>query len=640
MEKNIKNQITENGLLMIDNLPFGHKSHNFNIDITLQIYHITKHIKSFHNIYSLSLMDIHHKYHGFIILFDKNSSPEIGDIIKLQTITFIKYDSPNKIILILKYEIIEKKVQLINFPSKIQTLQMKNEKKENNDKVNEKILVQTNDNITKVKKIKLDEFKLNNSYENIKKEKENKLITSVEKDKNMLNKNNNKSTSNLIKPSNQKEKEHFSLFSTLTSFSRNIKIRVKCVKKYPIKHYISRINGLPGKIFCMILSDKEGFEMGASCFNDSVNILYDKIQEGKYYEIKGGYVKLNDRKYSETNSDYKIILERNSIIKEIKDIDDFKDIKCSIVKLNKLEDISILNLINIFGYIINISDVIYVNTKYGEKKVKRVILGDETGYKVELTLWNNFAEIDVPINHFITAKKIRISEYNSIKKLGTLNFSEIIIDDKYFLKEKKEIEKQLKNKNFSFKFYEINFGDFFDNCNYYFIEEILNHFTENTEEKYYKVKCYVKCFIHNDKNYYYGCNLCKKKIVILDKEKYFCDFCNQIIKNPKYFYSFSFTISDPTMDYKIKMFNELGKIFLGYSAEDYKLLIENNDINKLNEIDKKILYNEFYFMLRIKSNVIKDIQLIDLSVIRFEKIEKKIESENIIKLLNELLPFK
>ena len=94
------------------------------------------------------------------------------------------------------------------------------------------------------------------------------------------------------------------------------------------------------------------------------------------------------------------------------------------------------------------------------------------------------------------------------------------------------------------------------------------------------------------------------------------------------------------MDYKIKMFNELGKIFLGYSAEDYKLLIENNDINKLNEIDKKILYNEFYFMLRIKSNVIQDIQLIDLSVIRFEKIEKKIESENIIKLLNELLPFK
>ena len=88
------------------------------------------------------------------------------------------------------------------------------------------------------------------------------------------------------------------------------------------------------------------------------------------------------------------------------------------------------------------------------------------------------------------------------------------------------------------------------------------------------------------------------------------------------------------------MFNELGKIFLGYSAEDYKLLIENNDINKLNEIDKKILYNEFYFMLRIKSNVIQDIQLIDLSVIRFEKIEKKIESENIIKLLNELLPFK
>ena len=629
MEKNVSNKITKNGLLMIDELPFDKtKKQKLNIDITLQIYYVSKYVHSYDNIYSLSLMDINYKYNGFIILFDSNSSPNIGDIINIKTISFIQHDSPNKIILILKYEIIENNAELINHPREMKLIKMQSEKK---DIEKEKILSPTSDNISKVKLIKKNEIKLNISNQNI--QKENSLFISNHKNKNELNQN--KSNEKINNTSNKEEK--YNLLSTLTSFSKNIKIKVKCVKKFLIKHYVSRISGLPGKFFSMILSDQEGFEMGASCFNDSVNVIYDKIEEGKFYDIKGGYIKINDRKFFETNSDYKIIFDRNTIIEELKDIEDFKKIKCDFVKLNKLEEINNEKLINILGYVINISDIITINTKYGEKKVRRIILGDETGYKVELSLWNTFAEIDIPINHFITAKKIRINQYNSIKKLGTVNASEIIIDDKLYLKEKQEIENKLKNKNFSFKFYQENFSDYFNDYQIYFLDELIYHFEEKADEfENYKVKCYVKDLTHNDNNYYIGCDLCKKKIKDINNNVYICEFCNKVIKKPKYLYSLCFTICDSSMEYKVKMFDDLGKIFLGYSAEDYKILIKNNDV-KLKEIDKNILYKEFYFILKINSNVLINRQIIDIKVIKFEKIEEKIESEKIITLLNQLI---
>ena len=68
-------------------------------------------------------MDIHHKYNGFIISYEDNS-PQIGDIINIKSLTFIHTNFPNKILLILKYDIIEKKAELINVPNKLKKIEM------------------------------------------------------------------------------------------------------------------------------------------------------------------------------------------------------------------------------------------------------------------------------------------------------------------------------------------------------------------------------------------------------------------------------------------------------------------------------------------------------------------------------------
>ena len=63
-----------------------------------------------------------------------------------------------------------------------------------------------------------------------------------------------------------------------------------------------------------------------SCYNKAVDKFYDIIEEDQLYEIKGGYVKLNDKKYTRIESDYKIVLDENSKITKKLDKEQLKKI--------------------------------------------------------------------------------------------------------------------------------------------------------------------------------------------------------------------------------------------------------------------------------------------------------------------------
>ena len=63
-----------------------------------------------------------------------------------------------------------------------------------------------------------------------------------------------------------------------------------------------------------------------SCYNKAVDKFYDIIEEDQLYEIKGGYVKLNDKKYTRIENDYKIVLDENSKITKKLDKEQLKKI--------------------------------------------------------------------------------------------------------------------------------------------------------------------------------------------------------------------------------------------------------------------------------------------------------------------------
>ena len=78
----------------------------------------------------------------------------------------------------------------------------------------------------------------------------------------------------------------------LTTFSRDFIIFVRILKKSEIKVFNTRQTG---KFFYFIVLDKDENEMQCTCFNKAVDKFFNIISEGKIYEIKGGYVKINDK---------------------------------------------------------------------------------------------------------------------------------------------------------------------------------------------------------------------------------------------------------------------------------------------------------------------------------------------------------
>ena len=137
----------------------------------------------------------------------------------------------------------------------------------------------------------------------------------------------------------------------LTTFSRDFIIFVRILKKSEIKVFNTRQSG---KFFYFIVLDKDENEMQCTCFNKAVDKFFNIISEGKIYEIKGGYVKINDKKFTTIKSDYKIVLDENSVITEKKDDGRIKINNLKIIKISDIQNINLYSIINLYEFILNI----------------------------------------------------------------------------------------------------------------------------------------------------------------------------------------------------------------------------------------------------------------------------------------------
>ena len=588
-------QISENGITILSQIPNepGTKK-NAETDVILQIYQTQKNENVKNNIFSVSMMDMHQKYTGFLIKYQQGESPNIGDIIHIHSVT-IAYLNNNKtkIYIVKNFDTIEKNVPLVS-----------NEKYENySSKKN-------NTNI--------------NNYNEINDNSEKPLLD-------FKSKNGDFDDSRCIKLSN------------LTTFTKNIHLYVKCIKKSDIKKFNSK-NG-QGQLFNLVISDVDGFEMCCTAFNNVVDKLYNNIFEGKIYEITGGFLKINDKKFSSVKSDYRITFDDKTIIKEVPDNGSFRESICNFTKINEICNLSNSSVIDIIGYIIEVGDVKNVNTKNGGQNVRHIIIGDNSGYKINITLWKPFSERDIFNNEFIAFKNLKVSEFNNVKKLSSTEATSMIIKPNY-QKEIEEIQNYLNNNHINdFKDLNSSIERNFDNYSSIelsYIKDLLDY-NMNIEEQsknQIKFRAVVENIHHNEKNYYAGCIECKKKLVQQENnDGYICQNCNKNFTEPKYYYTLTCKVRDLTGETWIEMFGDTANKFLNIPVEEYKEIIINNDQTKISEISEKIEFKEFIFTGKVRINTYNNISKKRISVYRVDEINHKVESEKLIKLFNSILVF-
>lgn len=100
----------------------------------------------------------------------------------------------------------------------------------------------------------------------------------------------------------------------LSPYQNNWTIKARVTSKSEVIHWSNQRG--EGKLFNVTLMDESG-EIRATGFNDAVEMLYDKFQDGKVYYITKARVNLAKKKFSNVSNDYELSFERHTEVEEV-----------------------------------------------------------------------------------------------------------------------------------------------------------------------------------------------------------------------------------------------------------------------------------------------------------------------------------
>ena len=437
----------------------------------------------------------------------------------------------------------------------------------------------------------------------------------------------------------------------LTTFSKDFIIYVRIIQKSEIKVFNSNNNiknpsRSNGKLFNFIVLDKDENEMQCTCFNKAVDKFFDVISEGKIYEIKGGYVKINDKKFRTIKSDYKIVLDENSQIIEKKDDGRIKVNNLKIIKINEIQNMNLYSIVDICAVVLDIGEKAIKHTRNGDQLMKKILIGDISKCQIEFSLWRNHASIEVKISDILLLNNVKIGEFNG-RNLSTIEESSIHINPPNSIKEVLELENFIKN--YKEPFHDLEYlntkntknNENNDNYDVVYIKDTLD--SRDTVEDVIsitKICATVTQILHNEKNYYLGCSdrNCKRKLIYeANRNEYFCENCNRSYETPNYYYTLSLRVKDASCEHWIDIFDKSAENIMKMKPEEYKNILKDKNNSKLKEISNRIEFKQFNFWVKSKLQKYNNVSKKKLYAYKLEPVNDKDESKKIIKYLYNLL---
>ena len=557
------------------------------VDIYLQIFSSKETERDSKKVYMLSLCDQDYKFNSFF-LASNESIPEIEE----GKLIHIKEISPRKIknstfIRIKEYELIGEPLE-----------------------------------IKEVKDIKLEDL---NKVENIPK----------------------KEITNEGSPMPLSEDAYTSL-KQLTTFSRDFMILIRVTKKSEIKTFETRNNSMgtqsQGKLFYFIVLDRDGNEMQCTCFNKAVDKFFDIIEEDETYEIKGGYIKLNDKKYTRIKSDYKIVLDENSKITKKFDNGTIKKNNMNIVRIKDIQNMNLYSIVDLCVVVLNVGEKMIKNTRNGSQPLKKIVVGDVSKYKIEISLWRVHSDTNVKFGDILLINNVKIGEYKG-RTLTTFDETCIKINPPLTNEYVKELDDFLQKNELKGEWLDLeNTSEMktetkeeSENYASVHIRDVLESLDEYEDvSNLSKVTAIVTQILHNEKNFYLGCSdrNCKRKLKLEgDSDEYICPNCRKSTKTPTYYYTLSLRVKDASTEYWIDIFGKTAESIMKCTAEEYKNILESRDEEKLKEITHKVEFKVFNFWVKPKIQTYNTVSKKKLYAYRIEPYNEKVEAHKLVKYL-------
>ena len=193
------------------------------------------------------------------------------------------------------------------------------------------------------------------------------------------------------------------MLTTLSTFTKDLYVLVRCVKKTE-KKVFKNSKGNEGCVFNFLVMDQEKTQMQVNCFNKTADRLNDLIEEGGVYEIIGGYIKINDHKFNQTKTDYQIVLNEDSTVLPVIDNGEIPEMDSELTNLSELNNLKNHSVIDFIGIVLTLGEKTSIKTKYGENSIRKVLIADDSGFKVDFTLWKHHTDINLSVGDIIYVK--------------------------------------------------------------------------------------------------------------------------------------------------------------------------------------------------------------------------------------------
>eukprot|EP00746_Dinoflagellata_sp_MGD_P124179 gnl/MRDRNA2_/MRDRNA2_58766_c0_seq1.p1 gnl/MRDRNA2_/MRDRNA2_58766_c0~~gnl/MRDRNA2_/MRDRNA2_58766_c0_seq1.p1 ORF type:complete len:580 (+),score=121.03 gnl/MRDRNA2_/MRDRNA2_58766_c0_seq1:88-1827(+) len=214
--------------------------------------------------------------------------------------------------------------------------------------------------------------------------------------------------------------------SELTPYSRRWKVKGRVISKTDIRMFR---NG-EGKLFSIEIVDGGG-QIRAALFGSCVDKYFNVIREKGVYLFSGGTVKKANKAYN-PNGEFEITFGEQT---EIVDAPDDAAIPGLNVQYNFKQSLASLendapgSIVDVAAIIAELKQTVDINLKAGGTKPKRdIVLVDDSGASVQMTLWGNtIAQSDGMEGKVIFVKGAKVSDFGG-RSLSNLSQTRMEFD--------------------------------------------------------------------------------------------------------------------------------------------------------------------------------------------------------------------
>lgn len=205
---------------------------------------------------------------------------------------------------------------------------------------------------------------------------------------------------------------------SLNPFMKDFQIKVRVTQKAAIRHW-KNARG-EGKLFNVNLLDSEGTEIQATAFNDTVDNLYPRFEEGKVFIIRKARVKVSNKRFTHIKHEYCLDLADAEVEMVQGDDGSIAAFQFEFKTIQDISDLPANTFADTLGICTAIGEVQNFTSKKGNELTKRSFtIVDQTSFSIECTLWGDQATTFDPSNlhKVIALQAAKVGDYGG-KSLG------------------------------------------------------------------------------------------------------------------------------------------------------------------------------------------------------------------------------